>query len=175
MKVDLIIKNASQLITLQGPAAARTGREMEDLAIIRNGAVAIQDGKILSVGNSEQIIQKYEAKDIIDAAGKVVMPGFVDPHTHPVFFNTRENEFEMRLQGKTYVEISQSGGGIRSSIDGVRNASEDELFELSRKRIEKIISNGTTTLEAKSGYGLSTESEIKMLKVIQRLQEELPI
>ena len=175
MKVDLIIKNASQLITLQGPAAARTGREMEDLAIIRNGAVAIQDGKILSVGNSEQIIQKYEAKDIIDAAGKVVMPGFVDPHTHPVFFNTRENEFEMRLQGKTYVEISQSGGGIRSSIDGVRNASEDELFELSRKRIEKIISNGTTMLEAKSGYGLSTESEIKMLKVIQRLQEELPI
>jgi len=175
MKVDLIIKNARQLITLQGPALARTGREMEELGIIENGAVVIKDGKILAVGNSEEIIQEYEAGNIIDASGKVVMPGFVDPHTHPVFFNTRENEFEMRLQGKTYVEISQSGGGIRSSIDGVRNASEDELFELSRKRIEKIISNGTTTLEAKSGYGLSSESEIKMLKVIKRLQEELPI
>ncbi len=175
MKVDLIIKNARQLITLQGPATARTGREMEDLAIIRNGAVAVQNGRIAAVGGSSSILQNFKTEDIFDAAGKVVMPGFVDPHTHPVFFNTRENEFEMRLQGKTYVEISQSGGGIRSSIDGVRNASEDELFELSRKRIEKIISNGTTTLEAKSGYGLSTESEIKMLKVIQRLQEALPI
>jgi len=175
MKVDLIIKNASQLITLQGPALARTGREMEELGIIENGAVAVQNGRIAAVGGSSSILQNFKTEDIFDAAGKVVMPGFVDPHTHPVFFNTRENEFEMRLQGKTYVEISQSGGGIRSSIDGVRNASEDELFELSRKRIEKIISNGTTTLEAKSGYGLSTESEIKMLKVIQRLQEALPI
>ncbi|MDO9576274.1 MAG: imidazolonepropionase [Candidatus Cloacimonadales bacterium] len=175
MKVDLIIKNAKQLITLQGPNHARKGIEMENLGIIENGAVAVQDGKILAVGKSEAICKDFEAKKTIDATGKVVMPGFVDPHTHPVFYNTRENEFEMRIKGKTYVEISQSGGGIRSSISGVRNASEDELFELTKKRIEKIISNGTTTLEAKSGYGLSTESEIKMLRVIARLQKELPI
>jgi imidazolonepropionase len=175
MKVDLIIKNARQMLTLSGPAQARKGSEMENLSIIENGAVAMQEGKIVAIGMSDDICQKYEAEQIIDANGKVVMPGFVDPHTHPVFFKTRENEFEMRIKGKTYVEISQSGGGIRSSIAGVRNASEDELFELSKKRIGKIISNGTTTLEAKTGYGLSTESEIKMLKVIQRLQEELPI
>jgi imidazolonepropionase len=175
MKVDLIIKNAKQLITLQGPARARKGNEMEELGIIEKGAIAVLDGKIVAVGSSEELIQKYDAEDIFDASGKVVIPGFVDPHTHPVFFNTRENEFEMRIQGKTYVEISQSGGGIRSSIAGVRSASEDELFELSKKRIEKIITNGTTTLEAKSGYGLSTESEVKMLKVIKRLQKELPI
>ncbi len=171
MKVDLIIKNAKQLITLQGPARARKGNEMEELGIIEKGAIAVLDGKIVAVGSSEELIQKYDAEDIFDASGKVVIPGFVDPHTHPVFFNTRENEFEMRIQGKTYVEISQSGGGIRSSIAGVRSASEDELFELSKKRIEKIITNGTTTLEAKSGYGLSTESEVKMLKVIKRLQK----
>lgn len=175
MKVDLIIKNAKQLITLQGPNRARIGAEMENLGIIENGAVAVQDGKIIAVGKSEAICKDFEAKKTIDATGKVVMPGFVDPHTHPIFYNTRENEFEMRLKGKTYVEISQSGGGIRSSIAGVRNASEDELFELSKKRIDKIISNGTTTLEAKSGYGLSTESELKMLRVIKRLQTELPV
>ncbi len=148
---------------------------MSELGIIENGAIAISEGKIVELGKSETIINNFTAKKTIDAAGKVVMPGFVDPHTHPVFYATRENEFEMRIKGKSYVEISQSGGGIRSSIAGVRNASEEELFELSRKRIEKIISNGTTTLEAKTGYGLSTESELKMLRVIKRLQNELPI
>ncbi|HPR17731.1 MAG TPA: imidazolonepropionase [Candidatus Cloacimonadota bacterium] len=175
MQADLIIKNAKQLITLAGTNRIRTGKEMENLAIIENGAVAVLAGKILAVGTSSEICSKYKADKIIDATGKVVMPGFVDPHTHPVFYATRENEFEMRLQGKTYVEISQSGGGIRSSIDAVRSAGEDELFELSQKRIEKMISVGTTTLEAKSGYGLTTESELKMLRVIKRLQDELPI
>jgi imidazolonepropionase len=103
------------------------------------------------------------------------MPSFVDAHTHPVFYHTRENEFEMRILGKTYVEISQSGGGIRSSIAAVRSASGDELYELARKRIMRMISCGTTTIEAKSGYGLSTESELKMLRVIKRLKEELPV
>jgi len=175
MKADLIIKNAEQLITLQGPANARIGSEMENLGIIKNGSIAVNDGRIVAVGTNEEICANYNAEEIFSASGKVVMPGFVDPHTHPVFFNTRENEFEMRIKGKTYVEISQSGGGIRSSIAGVRSASEDELFELAKKRIEKIISNGTTTLEAKSGYGLSAESEIKMLRVIKRLQKELSI
>ena len=127
------------------------------------------------MGTTEEIRANYISDKIIDASNKVVMPGFVDPHTHPVFVNTRENEFEMRTKGRSYVEISQSGGGIRSSIEAVRKASEDELYELAEKRVWRMIRNGTTTLEAKSGYGLSTESEIKMLKVIKRLNDSLPI
>ncbi|NQV17966.1 MAG: imidazolonepropionase [Armatimonadetes bacterium] len=175
MKVDKLIIYANQLLTLQGSAKPRTNKEMEDISIIEEGAIAIKDGKILDVGFSPKIMQKYEAEKIIDASNKVVMPGFVDPHTHPIFVNTRENEFEMRIKGKSYVEISQSGGGIRSSIEDVRKASEDELYKLAEKRVWRMITNGTTTLEAKSGYGLSTESEIKMLKVIKRLNKNLPI
>ncbi|MFO7896150.1 MAG: imidazolonepropionase [Candidatus Cloacimonadales bacterium] len=174
-QVDMIIFNATELLTLQGAARARRGAEMNELGLIKDGAIAVQDGKILEVGLSSEILLKYQSQQMLDALDKVVMPGFVDPHTHPVFYATREAEFEMRLMGKSYVEISQSGGGIRSSIAGVREASEDQLYKLARKRIEKIISNGTTTLEAKSGYGLSTASELKMLRVIRRLNEDLPI
>ena len=174
-KVDIIIKNAKQLLTLAGPKRARKGNEMKDLAIVDDGAIAIKDGIIEAVDKTQKIEANFTADKILDTAGKVVMPGFVDPHTHPVFYNTRENEFEMRLQGKSYVEISQSGGGIRSSIKGVRESSEDELLELAKHRVEKMLEYGTTTLEAKSGYGLSTKSEVKMLRVINRLDDELPI
>ncbi len=173
--MNILITNAGQLITLKGPAKVRTGKKADELSIIENGAVAIKGEKILAVGTTEEIEANYNSDKIIDASNKVVMPGFVDPHTHPVFVHTRENEFEMRIKGKSYVDISKSGGGIRSSIKAVREASEDELYELSEKRIKRMISNGTTTLEAKSGYGLSTESEIKMLKVIRKLNENLPI
>ena len=175
MKVDMMISNIKQLITLRGTPQPKTGKEMEDLSIIEDGAIAIDKGKIVAVGKSPEIDQNFTTPNFVNARHKVVMPGFVDPHTHPVFVNTRENEFEMRIKGKSYVEISQSGGGIRSSINSVRKASEEELFELSYKRIKKMISNGTTTLEAKSGYGLSTESEIKMLRVIKKLSDTLPI
>jgi len=176
MKADLLIINAKELLTLAGSKKPRTGSEMSELSIINSGAIAIKDDTIIDVGSTEDLLKKYEdPSKIIDASDKVVMPGFVDPHTHPVFTETRENEFEMRIMGKSYVEISQSGGGIRSSIAGVRETSEEELYMLAAKRINKIISNGTTTLEAKSGYGLSTESEIKMLKVIKKLNENLPI
>ena len=175
MKTDMIIYNAKELLTLKGKNQPRSGKEMDEVSIIKNGAIAIKDGKIVAVGETSKILEKYDSNQKIDASEKVVMPGFVDPHTHPVFVNTRENEFEMRIKGKSYVEISQSGGGIGSSIQSVREATEDKLFALSKKRIQRIVSNGTTTLEAKSGYGLSTESEIKMLKVIKRLSEEFPI
>ncbi len=174
MHADLIIINAKELLTLQGDATPRSGKAMNELGIVKNGAVAIKDGKIAAVGTTEEILSQWQG-ETYDAKGCVVMPGFVDPHTHPVFFNTRENEFEMRIEGKTYVEISKSGGGIRSSIEAVRKADEETLFQLSKKRIERMISCGTTTLEAKSGYGLSTESELKMLRVIKRLNDELPI
>ena len=176
MKADLLIINAKELLTLTGSSSPRTRSEMNELGIISNGAIAVKEDRIIDVGSTEELIKKYNnPSKIIDASDKVVMPGFVDPHTHPVFKQTRENEFEMRILGKSYVEISQSGGGIRSSISGVRGTSEEELYQLAEKRINKIISNGTTTLEAKSGYGLSTESEIKMLKVIKKLNENLPI
>ena len=176
MKADLLIINAKELLTIAGSNNPRTRFEMNELGIINNSAIAMKDDIIIDVGSTEALINKFDAPSkMIDATNKVVMPGFVDPHTHPVFKQTRENEFEMRINGKSYVEISQSGGGIRSSISGVREISEEELYQLANKRINKIISNGTTTLEAKSGYGLSTESEIKMLKVIKRLNENLPI
>ncbi len=174
MQADLIIAHARELLTLQGDKVPRAGVEMKNLGIVEDGAVAIRDGKIVATGSTEDILANFQG-ETLDATGKVVMPGFVDPHTHPVFVNTRENEFEMRIEGKTYVEISKSGGGIRSSIDAVRKADEETLFQFSKKRIERMITCGTTTLEAKSGYGLSTESELKMLRVIRRLKEELPI
>ncbi|MCB5230831.1 MAG: imidazolonepropionase [Candidatus Cloacimonas sp.] len=175
-EADLIICNAKELLTLKGGKTPRKGvKEMNSLGIINDGALVIKDGLILDVGPTDEILRKYDAEEIFDVAGKVVMPGFVDAHTHPVFYHTRENEFEMRILGKSYVEISQSGGGIRSSIEAVRTASEDKLYDLARKRVMRMISCGTTTVEAKSGYGLTTESELKMLRVIKRLQEDLPI
>ena len=175
MKADMIIYNIGQLLTLQGANRPRIKDEMNDLAINQNASIVINEGKILKVGENSELLKQFEAEKTIDAQGNVVMPGFVDSHTHPVFNQTRENEYAMRIQGKTYVEISQSGGGIRDSIKGVRDATEDELFNLSLPRINEIIKHGTTTLEAKSGYGLDTDSEIKMLTVIKRLNETMPI
>ena len=168
--VDIIIKNASQLVTAASNIP-KTGKNLRDLGIIEDGAIGIADGTICCVGNTAEIIRDFTAATIIDASKKVVLPGFIDPHTHPIFVKTRENEFEMRLQGKSYKEISQTCGGIRASIQDVRNASLGELVELGLKRINKMLEMGTTTIEAKSGYGLTTESEIKMLKAIQMISE----
>ena len=164
-KVDLIIRNAKQLLTLKSDSP-KTGKEMQNLGIIQDGAVAVLNDKVANIGITDEILKEYYSENIINATEKVVMPGFVDPHTHPIFVKTREDEFEMRILGKSYKEISQSGGGIRASIKGVRNASKEELVELGFKRIKKMLEQGTTTIEAKSGYGLSMDSEIKMLEAI---------
>ena len=169
-RLDIIIKNASQLVTAASNIP-KTGLELQNLGIIEDGAIGIADGMITCIGKTNKILESYKAKTIIDASHKVVMPGFVDPHTHPIFVKTRENEFEMRLQGKSYKEISQTGGGILASIKDVRAASLEELIELGLKRINKMLEMGTTTIEAKSGYGLTTESEIKMLKAIKKINE----
>lgn len=169
-KADLIIRNANQLLTIksEGP---KFGFEMQNLGIIQDGAVAVLGEKIVDVGVTKKIFEEYHSENIINATGKVVMPGFVDPHTHPIFVKTREDEFEMRILGKSYKEISRSGGGIRASIKGVRKVSREELVELGLKRIQKMLEQGTTTIEAKSGYGLSTDSEMKMLEAISELNE----
>ena len=144
---------------------------MSGLDITDNAAILVKDGEIINVGKSAELIRTNENVKQIDLSNQIVMPGFVDSHTHPVFWKTRENEFEMRLQGKTYEEIAAAGGGIRNSVRALRQASEDELFDISMKRIQKFIEYGTTTIEAKSGYGLSFEDEIKSLKVIRRLND----
>jgi imidazolonepropionase len=174
-KVDMLIVNAKELLTLRGPGRARRGREMRDLGIINQGAMAIQDGMIIAIDKSSEITKNFQSKRILDATGKVVMPGFVDPHTHPIFVQTRENEYALRIEGKTYAEIAMAGGGIRSTIKTTREASKTVLFDLALKRIRKMIAWGTTSLEAKSGYGLTTDSEIRQLEVIHSLEKALPI
>jgi imidazolonepropionase len=178
-KVDLIVKNANQLLTLgsQGKSP-RTGSKMEDLGLIIDGAVAAVQGQIVAVGTTKEVAGAFLAGSettVIDARGKVVMPGFVDPHTHPVFAGTREQEFELRIKGASYQEIAAAGGGIRSSVRSLRQATKDQLREEAWPRLDRMLSLGTTTIEAKSGYGLSLLDEMKSLEVIADLNENHPM
>jgi imidazolonepropionase len=172
-KATLIIKNAGQLVTMAGPVP-RTGSAMSELGLIENGGLAAAGETILAVGTSEEVeghTPLAEGCTVIDAGGAVVTPGLIDPHTHPVFSRTREKEFEMRLQGKSYMEIANAGGGIRSSVRDLRETPKDVLIEKTRHRLDRMLAHGVTTIEAKSGYGLSTESEIKQLEIIRDLDE----
>lgn len=175
MKADLIIINAKEIATLKSGNQAKTGIAMRDAGLIPNAGIAILDGHIVAIGDSAEIERNYSWDAAIDASGMIITPGFVDSHSHPVFVYTREDEFAMRLAGKSYVQIALAGGGIRSSIASTRAADEDTLLKLAQKRISKMIALGTTTLEAKSGYGLDTTSELKQLSVIQKLNDTLPI
>jgi len=163
--VDILIKNANELITLEGPKTPRKYEQMNDLAIIRKGSVAIKDGKIIETG----IDLNYKAKKIIDASGKIVMPGFVDPHTHLVFAGSREFELDMKLRGLTYIEILKKGGGIFYTVNKTREATIEELIEQSKNRLDNMLVHGTTTCEAKSGYGLDIKTELKILNVQKKL------
>jgi imidazolonepropionase len=143
----------------------------------RNCSIVVEDGVIKEIVESDieinaLLLEKYE---VLDARGKVLIPGFVDSHTHPVFANTREDEFEMRNQGKTYLEIAKSGGGIKNSVKKLREIPEDKLFALSRKRVSKFLEYGTTTIEGKSGYGLTLKDELKMLRVLKRLNDSMDL
>ena len=176
MTDERLITNVSQLVTLAGPARPRVGAEMRDLAIIEQGALLIRDGTIAAVGEAAEVAAQAGAEcPVIDARQGVVLPGFVDAHTHTVFAGTREDEYEMRAVGLTYQEIARRGGGIRSTVRKTRAASEEELVELSRVRVRWLLEYGTTTVEAKSGYGLTLEDELKILRVIRRLNEETPL
>lgn len=172
----LAVLHASQLVTLAGPQRPRVGVELGDLCIIPDGGMLIDEGRIVAVGASAEV-EKENSDDleIIDATGKTVLPGFVDAHTHPVFGGNRVDEFEQRAKGATYEEIAASGGGIRSTVRKTRAATEDELLREALKHARWFLRNGTTTVEAKSGYGLSVEDELKLLRVIRRLNAESPI
>src|SRR5690625_3447162 len=177
MEQILYIKNASQLITMEGHSEAPAKKErMSDIGVIENGSVLAKEGKIIAVGKEEDIRAEYtdEVKQarIIEATGKVVSPGLVDPHTHLVHAGTRENEYAMRLQGKTYMEIMNAGGGIHATTRATQAASLDELYEQSRNRMDRFLLNGVTTIEAKSGYGLTLEDELKQLEVAKKLNED---
>jgi len=165
--VDIIIKNANELITLEGTNTPRIDKQMNDLAIIRKGSVAIKDGKIVETGNN----MKYKAEKTIDASGKIVMPGFVDPHTHLVFSGSREFELDMKLRGLSYIDILKKGGGIFYTVNKTREATSQELIEQSNSRLDNMLAHGTTTCEAKSGYGLETKTELKILNVQKKLNE----
>ena len=173
IEVDLVIKNAAELLTLSPSLKEESG-----LGMIPNGAIAVKERKIFWIGRTEEFPKEFslsKGSREIDATGKVVMPGLIDSHTHLVFAGSRENEFEQRIQGLSYLEIAERGGGILSTVEATRKASFEELFSLGKKRLDRMLSKGVTTLEAKSGYGLSLEAEIKILKVMRALQERHPI
>ncbi len=176
-KATLLIKNIGQMITMAGPVP-RLGADMKQLGLIDNGGVAVAGDEILAVGKSDEIEGRAPLAEgcvVIDAKGMVVTPGFIDPHTHPVFSMTRENEFEMRILGKSYMEIASAGGGIRASVSDLRNSPTELFIQRTSRRLDRLLAYGVTTIEAKSGYGLSTESEIRQLEIIQNLNETHPI
>ncbi len=158
---------------MDGPAP-RLGDRMKDLGLIEDGGVAVAGEEVLAVGKSEEVEGKVDLAEgcrVIDARGAVITPGFIDPHTHPVFSKTRQAEFEMRILGKSYMEIASAGGGIRASVRDLRETKTSKLMRNTTERLDTLLSYGITTLEAKSGYGLSTESEIKSLEIIRDLND----
>lgn len=172
--IDLLVVGAAEVATARG-AAALGGGDLARLDVIERGAVAIASGRIVAVGPESELRERYSPERELDARGGTVVPGFVDAHTHPVFFGTREDEFEMRTRGATYVEIAKAGGGILSSVRGVRAASKEELLAGLLTRLERFLALGTTTIEAKSGYGLTLDDELKCLEVIAEANRLQPV
>jgi imidazolonepropionase len=169
---SLMITNCGQLVTLAGPARPRIGTELRELSILNDGAILVRDGRIAAVGVRSEIEPSATADtEVMDAGGRVVMPGFVDAHTHLIFAGNRADEFEMRCAGMTYQQIAERGGGIRSTVQRTRAASEDELIAVGQKRARWFLDGGTTTVEAKSGYGLTVEDELKLLRAVRRVGE----
>lgn len=167
----LAIVNTSQVVTLRGPARARTGAEMRELGIVDNGIVLVDGERIAAVGAPSEV-QVPAGCDLVDAGGRLVMPGFVDAHTHAVFAGSRADEFELRIAGASYTEVAARGGGIRATVRRTRAATEQQLFDVARRHAEWFLRCGTTTIETKSGYGLTLADELKMLRVIRRLDAE---
>jgi imidazolonepropionase len=173
---SIALLHASQLVTLAGRPRARRGKELSELGIIPDGAFVAAGGKITYVGKSAEIEKLCDgATEVIDARGCLVLPGFVDAHTHLVFAGNRLDDFEARARGETYEQIAKRGGGIQTTVRATRAASEDELYAIAKKRASWFLRNGTTTVEAKSGYGLTLEDELKILRVIQRVGKETPL
>jgi imidazolonepropionase len=173
--MDLLFINASQVVTCAGPARARRGAEMRDAGVRTGVAVAVLGGRIAAVAPMAELEPRFAAAAQVDCAGGVLMPGLVDSHTHAIFGRARFEEHEMRAAGLDYMDIAARGGGIHASVRDLRARTEDELYALGRARLTRLASFGTTTVEVKSGYGLTVDDELKTLRVVARLQESLPI
>jgi len=170
------VVNCSQLVSLAGAHRPRIGGELRNLAVVEDGAILVRGDRIEAAGRRRDLEQLItDDFEVIDAGKRVVMPGFVDAHTHPVFAGIRANEFEQRASGATYREIAARGGGIRSTVRATRNASLKDLVKAGKRYAEWFLRNGTTTIEAKSGYGLTIEDELKILRAIKQLNEATPL
>ncbi len=172
-----IIKNIRQLVTLfnQKNIGPRGGNAMSELGIIRKGYIAFANDRVVSVGESKKLSSAVATTNrtrVYDAGGRLVTPGLVDCHSHPVFAGSRYNEYEMRLKGKTYMDIAESGGGIKSTVKAVRRAAQKTLFNNGYKVLDEMLRCGTTTVEGKSGYGLTIKDELKMLRVLNKLNDK---
>jgi imidazolonepropionase len=174
MEVDLLLINIGQLVTMNGPDRPRKGKEMSNIEVVENAVLGITDGQISYVGKSMDK-RSLKANKMIDCCGKLVTPGLVDPHTHLVFGGSREHELQLKQQDIPYLDILNQGGGILSTVEATRKESEEELYEKASFHLDRLMSHGITTVEAKSGYGLNRQTEFKQLKVIQRLQENHPV
>jgi imidazolonepropionase len=169
---DILIINAKEMLTLANPnPAPRTGKTMRELGIIHDGALAVREGRIVAVGTTREVSRAFKAGYVINAQGKTVLPGFVDPHTHLIFAGSREDEFQMRVEGASSMEISGSGGGILMTVKETRRARVETLVDLGLERLDAMLTHGTTTVEAKSGYGLTTNDELKILEATKRLNQ----
>ncbi|RUS46200.1 imidazolonepropionase [Cohnella sp. AR92] len=176
------IRNAAQLITMAGPnEKPRTGAAMSELGVIENGGLVLDGERIAFVGSDAEAASFVERSEgghevtVIDATGRTVAPGLVDPHTHVVFAGSRESELDMRLHGATYMQIMNAGGGIHYSTERMREASEEQLVRETEKRLDRFLAHGVTTIEAKSGYGLRLEDELKQLRAARALNERHPV
>jgi imidazolonepropionase len=172
---DTLFVDAKQVVTCAGPPRARRGAEMNALGILTGAAVAVRDGRIAAVGPRASLEREYAAAERVSCAGGVLLPGWVDSHTHAIFGRSRADEQELRAAGASYMEIAAKGGGIHASVRDLRTRSEDELYALAAGRLRRLAAYGTTTVEVKSGYGLTVEDELKELRVIARLGAVLPV
>ena len=170
-----LLTNAAQVVTCAGAPRARRGAEMREMPVLSGGAVAVDAGRIVAVGSRTDLERHFPAADRIDCGGGVLMPGLVDSHTHGIFGRSRHAEQELRASGVGYMDIAKQGGGIHGSVRDLRSRSEDELFHLALARVWRLAAHGTTTIELKSGYGLSLEDELKSLRVIRRIAAALPV
>ncbi|MGM0876353.1 MAG: imidazolonepropionase [Bacillota bacterium] len=177
MKKTIWIKHAAQLATLASEVKGPRSKEaMSELGLIEDGSLWIEDGIIQSVGTTKELEERYKDKEheaeVVDASNHLVTPGLVDPHTHVVYGGSREREFEMRLEGASYMEIMNAGGGIHATTRMTREASEEELIEQTTRRLDSFLAHGVTTVEGKSGYGMNLGTELKQLRVMKKLQEQ---
>jgi imidazolonepropionase len=177
MRADFLLRNAGQLATLDGPERPRRGAELSQIGLVEGGAVASMDGQIVAAGSEAEVLASLDldsGASVIDAGGALVTPGYVDPHTHALFGRYRADEYAMRVAGHPYTEIAAAGGGIHASVRDFRARDDAELMAMARPRLARMAMAGSTTIEVKSGYGLSLEEELRALLLVDRLDGEMP-